>query len=223
MANVFCTGQITADQLEHVKEQIAKQTIQPTWAIFYIDDDPATGIDNRRRRIAENHQYLVELVKRQKCDYVWQIEGDSVIPPDALEKLISTTKKLKDFGFITGVQVGRHGVYCIGAWHIDNDRKRFKSVDYRRTGLIEIDASGWYCMLAKKDVWLKGRASWTDERYGPDVVWGLTIKEPKYIDMAVKIGHKTSRGIISVDDKSTCIAEFTYKNSENRWIFKEIG
>lgn len=217
---VLCTGQITANQLPYVKEQLARQIIQPELAVFYIDQNPAKGIDNRRKRIANNHKELEQLVKATNCDYVWQIEGDSELPPKTLQRLLSWASFLNDnFAFISGAQVGRHGVYAIGAWYVKPDY--FISVNPKEKGLVRIDATGWYCLLAPKDKWLEGQASWQGERYGPDVVWGLSIKGNKYVDMGLEIGHNTGRGVIRPSDPSTCIAEFTYKKAENKWVFKQ--
>lgn len=221
MAKILCIGQIQQEQLDFVKEQIRKQTIQPEWAVFYIDPKPAKGIDNRRRRIAENHAKLVELVTQYNCDYIWQIEGDGVLPKDALQRLYTDALNINNYGFITGIEAGRHGVYCLGAWHIDKDRKGFRSLDYKAEGLQEIDACGWYCLFAKKDVWLQGKASWNGERWGPDVNWGLSIPAPKYADMSIKIGHKTKTGVIEPDCMAMCNVEYIYNSSQKRWHFKQ--
>lgn len=219
---VLCIGSVTADQLDFIEEQVRKQTIQPYWAIFYVDENPAETIDDRRTRIAHNHKKLEQLVRSKKCDYVWQVEGDSVLHKDTLKRLLDRAIYLNDnFAFITGAEVGRHGVACIGAWHVERDK--FWSVDHRERGLVGIDACGWYCMLAQKDKWLMGKASWNGEPYGPDVVWGLSIKGNKYIDMDINVGHKTPTGVINTWDMQVSNATFTYDKQQDRWKFRQSG
>jgi len=217
--NILCIGQV--ENREYIDEQILKQTIQPTRTIFYVDENPAQGIQNRRIRIAENHLRLQEIVKAYKPDLVWQVEGDAELPENALERLLGHYLRLndKDFGYVSGVQVGRHGVYCLGAWEFYG-RKRFDSIDYRKKGIQEIDATGFYCLLAPTNVWLSGVCTWDGQRYGPDVVWGLSINKNKYVDMDLHIGHKTSGGIIRPSDASTCNVKFYLENGQ--WIFKQL-
>lgn len=207
-----------SDNLEH---QIKKQTIQPHDVVMYVDDKPAKGILNRRKRIAENHLLLMAEVERHNPDLVWQIEQDCVLPDDALERLLRHYQNLKgeNFGYISGVQIGRHGIYAIGAWHVFEDE--FYSADYRKHGLEQVDATGFYCLLAEREVWLNGNCDWNGEPYGPDVNWGLSLRElgyKIYIDHDLHIGHKVKNGIIDVDNISTCNVRFY--NDNGKWRYK---
>lgn len=209
-----------------ISKEIEKQTIKPDHVFFHIDDNPASGLIERRKRIAYNHQFLVEAVNELNPVYIWQIEQDSELPVDCLERLLEDHKKLdngKDkIGYISGVEVGRHGLYCLGAWkNIKEDS--FESLDYRSKGLQEVDGTGFYCLLAKKNVWLSGHTSWDGEPYGPDVVYSLSLKKQGYkiyCDMDIQIGHKTKRGTIKVTDMSTCNAQFFIKDGE--WKYKQL-
>lgn len=201
--------------------ELDKQTLQPDMRIIVIDDEPAKGIENRRKRIAENQSRLQALVKDIDVDLVWQVEGDCELPENALEELYASylEKRGKDFAYVSGIQVGRHGVYCIGAWHIAPDELR--SVQHDLRGLQEVDATGLYCLLAPKNKWLEGVASWDGELYGPDVVWGLSIKGKKYVDMDLQIGHKVKGGVIRPSDISTC--DVIYKKIDGKWHFKQLS
>lgn len=209
---------------EPIIAEIEKQTIQPDLIRLHIDTEPAydkdylENIRKRRERIAENHAYLRDIVEEVQPDYVWQVEQDSVLPEDTLERLLTTYHHLElediDVGYISGVQVGRHGIYCIGAWHIGKDE--FSSLDYKKNGLQQVDATGFYCLLAPKDIWLEGRVSWNGEPYGPDVNFGLSLREKKYtiyVDTDLHIGHRTSTGIIEVSDRTTCNVHFKKKGT----------
>jgi hypothetical protein len=206
----------------NILKQIQKQTIQPSEVFIYVDPDPAVGIDARRKRIAENHQKLVDKVKTSNADLIWQLEGDIDIEEYTLELLLQDYEILddKNIGYVSGIQVGRHGLYCLGAWHVADDRQSFFSTNYQNQGLVRVDATGFYCLLARKDAWLSGKSSWNGEPWGPDVNWGLSIHKHKYVDMDIHVGHITKRGTIRPSDMSTCNARF-YKD-DNRWIYKQL-
>ena len=207
----------------NLDKQILKQTVQPDRVTFFVDKNPAKGFDERRRRIAENHTVLKNIVKAYDYDLVWQLEGDCDLPDYCLELLLADYEHLKskdkNLGYISGIQIGRHGVYAIGAWHIAKDRQTFRSVDYRLRGIKKVDATGFYCLLADRETWLSGESSWNGEGWGPDVNWGLSLEKNIYVDMDLHIGHNIKRGTILPSHDSTCNVHF-YKNVNNRWVYK---
>lgn len=215
----------------NLDKQIAKQTIQPDDVFIYIDKNPANTIDTRRQRIAENHKILVEAVKKYKPDFVWQLEGDVDLPEDCLERLIKDHEELSKFdhrvGYVSGIQVGRHGLYCLGAWRFPNnkDSETFESLNYKLNGLQHVDATGFYCLLASTDIWLKGKVYWWESTpYGPDVNFGLSLSEQNYnlyCDMSLTIGHIVKKGIIRPEHASTCNARFYEENG--RWKFQQLN
>ena len=94
-------------------------------------DDPMRGLDGRRvhvesneraadhgkddrgkdgegrRRIAAIHNEIHKLIK--PCEYVFLIEDDGALPPDALSRLLADYKAHPYAGFIEGVELGRWG------------------------------------------------------------------------------------------------------------------
>jgi len=173
---ILCIGQV---ENKNYEKQVMKQTVKPDQVTVYLDEKPAHGIDNRRMRIAENHVRLWHVVNAYEPDLVWQIEGDCDIPEDTLERLLDRYNILKEdphFGYVSGVQIGRHGIYAIGAWHFNKDRNVFRSLDHKEKVVTQVDATGFYCLLAPADVWLQGRAGWEGERWGPDVNFGLSLR-----------------------------------------------
>ena len=219
---ILALGQVEDDTF--IRRQIAEQEIQPDYIEFYIDKNPAVGIKDRRIRIAENHKKLIEIAEKSDADYIWQLEGDAELPHYALSLLIHDYEMLKDkkLAYVTGVQVGRHGIYALGAWHIAKDKRSFESLDYSKTGLQKIDASGFYCLFARKDVWLQGVASWNGEVWGPDVNWGLSFTGRNiYADADLHIGHKTNNGTIRVEDNSTCNVEFFMV--DDTWKYRQLN
>lgn len=208
------------EELANIHEQISKQTIQPDVIDLYIDEDPAVGINNRRNRIADNMLLLREKVIASDADLIWQVEGDGVFEDNTLERLLGHYFRGKDGDVYSGIEVGRHGLYCIGAWHINADGTEIQSVDYQLEGIQKVDAMGLYCFLTSRKTWLKGYADWEDEVWGPDVNFFLSTSADKYVDMGIQIGHKVKNGIIRVTDESTCNAKYWLENG--KWEFKQL-
>lgn len=217
--NILCVAQVEDDT--HILKEIAKQTIQPSRVCIYKDPSPAVGINPRRQRIGRNHQKLKDYVRMYNPDVVWQLEGDAVLPENCLERLLGHYNRLQapDFGYISGIQVGRHGLYCLGVWK-NFTPESFETIDYRLKGVQEVEATGFYCLLAPKDAWLSGNAEWDGQPYGPDVAWGLSMRYKKYVDMGLEIGHQVKRGVIWPHHMSTCNARF-YKEAD-RWKYKQL-
>lgn len=215
--NILCIASV--EDRENIDAQILKQTVKPDRTVILVDKEPAQGIDNRRKRIAENHKKLKAIVEAYKPDFVWQLEGDVELEPDTLARLITHYELLKDkdFGYISGNQIGRHGLYHVGAW-VNFTHTNFQSIDHALKGIQKVDATGFYCLLAPTDVWLSGNCEWNGEPYGPDVVWGLSINKKKYIDMDLEIGHKVKGGIIYPHHISTCTVRFSKENGS--WNYK---
>jgi len=220
MVKILCIAQV--EDRTNLDEQILKQTVQPDRTIFYIDKEPARGINERRKRIADNHKKLQEIVRAYKPELVWQVEQDGIYPPNTLERLISRFNELDspNFGYISGIQVGRHGLYCLGAW-VNFTTDSFESLDFTRKGIQEVEATGFYCLLMERDKWLSGTASWNGEPWGPDVNFALSTLYRKYVDMDLQIGHKVKGGIIEVKHISTCNVKY-YKNDKGEWKFTQL-
>lgn len=219
---IMCVAQV--EDRANLDKQIARQTVQPDHVFMHVDSNPARGINARRKRIAHNHQYLREAVEELQPDLIWQIEGDDALHPFTLELLLKDYNRLKgdSFGYVSGVQVGRHGIYALGAWRFNEDRTEFSSADHRKKGIQEVDATGFYCLLAERETWLKGVCSWNDERWGPDVNFGLSLRDQGYTiyaDMNVFVGHDTpDRGVIYPDHISICNVRF-YRDGE-QWKYR---
>lgn len=221
--NILCIAQV--EDRTNLDKQIAKQTVQPDHVYVHIDDNPGKTIDERRQHIANNHQFLMDEVADMNPKLVWQIEGDCDLPEDCLERLVQDYIKLAreddNFGYVSGVQVGRHGLYALGAWNIAEDRQSFESVKHKLRGVQKVDATGFYCLLAPTNVWLSGKATWNGEPYGPDVNWGLSLSQNKYVDMDLHIGHIVKRGVIKPEHMSTCDVRY-FKDSNGEWKYEQL-
>lgn len=182
-------------------------------------------IRSRRKRIADIHNEIKTMIGI--CDYVFLIEDDTLIPLNTLEKLLKHYSAFPFAGFITGVQIGRWGINVPGIWAVDNpyDVKMIKSLLPpeiplgTKTMLQDIDASGMYCMLTKRDNYLKADFTPFDAILGPDVSFGLALRREgykNYVDWTINTSHLTKRGEIKVNN--TQLQQIIFTNvAEERW------
>lgn len=156
----------------------------------------------RRQRISDIHNEIKDHIG--KCDFVFVVEDDTLVPPDALIKLLSIHNR-KNVGLASGVQVGRWGFLHIGAWIAGDD---IVSIPYKDKGVIRVDACGMYCVLARRESYMAHFFKPYGKTMGPDVDWGLSLRElsmQNYIDYSVRCGHMTSKGIIEVNNDVCCV------------------
>ena len=223
---LLVVGQIQHDQIDFIEKQLARQSDIQFDRRILVDDEPAKGIEARRAKIAQNHKILHEKVFdfRYEYDYIIQIEGDSVLKEGTFARLIGNLDQVPadQLGYISGIQVGRHGIYAIGAWHFNDDQTEYESVNHKvKDGIIEVDATGFYCLIAPIKSWLMGNCYYYDERWGPDVNWGLSLKEQGYhiyVDMGLEIGHQSTNGVIGLDNINLCQVKF--KKTNGQWKYK---
>lgn len=226
MTKILCIAQV--EDRENLDTQLLMQEVEPNRVIYHIDENPGTTIAQRRRNIVNNHKKLVEIVKAYNPDLVYQVEGDDELKTDTLKNLLKTYKKYEkidpDLGYVSGIQVGRHGLYHLGAWH-NFAEDSFESIPHSWLGVHKVQATGFYGLLANTKAWLSGVCSWDGEVYGPDVNWSRTMPYNKYVDMDIPIGHRVNnkglRGVIWPGHISTCTVRFQ-KNDQGLWKYKEI-
>lgn len=153
----------------------------------------AFNIPDRRIRITAIHKHFQELIG--DAEWIFSIEDDGVLPPDALERLVEVTTYAQDVGMVTGVELGRWGVPYVGAWKADNvaDARELYSMENKTGGgtIEEIDACGLYCALIRAGKY-KAHDFTTSNGLGPDVNLGLYLRKEgyfNYIDWNVPVTH----------------------------------
>lgn len=157
----------------------------------------AFSIPDRRRHISNIHNQIRTLI--EDTDYIFSIEDDGVLPPDALERLVKVMKNNDNVGLVTGVEIGRWGIPYVGAWTVDSTTNvtTITSITNKAseepTTVDPIDACGLYCALIRADLY-KEHEFFTDNGLGPDVNLGLFIRNQgfnNYIDWGIPISHLT--------------------------------
>ena len=154
----------------------------------------AHTIAERRWHIVNIHNQVRETLG--DCDWVFSIEDDGILPPDAVEKLVNNLQL--DTGMITGVELGRWGIPYVGAWNVDdiNEPKKISSLENKTAigGVEKIDACGLYCALVRADMYKKHKFD-TRNGLGPDVNLALFLRQQglqNYIDWSIYVTHLTN-------------------------------
>jgi hypothetical protein len=194
------------------------------------------SINTRRRRIAAIHNEIRKLIK--PCEYVFLIEDDGVLPPDALNRLLADYMAHPYAGFIEGVELGRWGIPHVGAWRADDvyDMKRLKSAmpalpellndAGRAIGRVpervveEIDAGGLYACLTRYRHYLDHEFQpYEGCAFGPDVEWGIALRRQgyrSYLDWSVVVEHCEPDGA-GVNFMTTKPVEMRFVRQGSSW------
>lgn len=180
------------------------------------------SIRRRRQRIADIHNEIKDIIK--DCDYIFMIEDDTLFPLNALKKLEEGYSLNPYAGFISGIQIGRWGYDHIGAWQVDDiyNLKKITSIPLGE-GIIEVDASGFYCCLVKKQIYMDHNFTPFEDVLGPDVDFGVENRKQgykNYIDYSIKCKHLTKHGEITFEKIKVIQVEFTKES--NKWTLKTI-
>lgn len=178
--------------------------------IFMRSNNRKVGlnISDRRRNISNNHNQFKGLIG--DCDWVFSVEDDSIIPNDALEKLLATARSRQNVGMVTGVELGRWGAPYVGAWSVDDPMnvKKIQSLPNKtkeNVGVEEIDACGLYCALIRADKYKENNFH-AYNGLGPDVNLGIFLRKngfKNYIDWSIHVTHLTSLSGIEVEIPAT--------------------
>lgn len=176
----------------------------------------------RRIRIAEIHNFAKTYINA--CDYVFEVEDDTVVPTHALRKLKKMYVEYPNAGLVSGVQIARWGIPHVGAWKVDDvyEPKHIESVPLRQTGIGDVDAAGFYCYLTKRENFVNHRFDTFEGKrntLGPDFNFGLTMRQEgflNYIDWTVQTIHKShNKDLSPATLEEPRIASF--RKGENTW------
>lgn len=191
------------------------------------------NIPNARNRIAQLRNESKEVVADTK--YVFSFEDDTIIPSDSFYKLRKSfylANEANPTGLVSGVQVARHGLKVLGAWHVDNAQFPTEITSLGKnevaTTLAEVSGTGFYCYLTPTKLYKEATYGW-HEPVGPDVYYGLWLRTKGlsvYVDQSVVCGHKvgTERAgykVLMPDNVDVIQARFT-KHGET-WKHEIIG
>lgn len=167
----------------------------------------AFSISERRWHIVNIHNQAKELIG--DAGWIFSIEDDGILPPDALQRLVNVVKEKDNVGMVTGVELGRWGVPYVGAWRVDDisDPKKISSLESRTNEpfVEELDGCGLYCALIRADQYKQHQFD-TRNGLGPDVNLGLYLRQQgfnNYIDWGVHLTHLTNHAGVEKEIHAT--------------------
>lgn len=151
---------------------------------------------------------VLEAINR-KADYIFWMDDDMIIPPDAIDKLLAHNKDI-----CSGLYFGRGNckplLYNIAVDRDENNLiKSFSTtqiLDYPQNSLIKVGAVGFGCVLTKVSVLRGMLKEWGTcfdfiQGKGEDFSFGLRCEDmgiETWVDTSVKCGHI---GQITVTEK----------------------
>jgi len=180
------------------------------------------SIKRRRQRIADIHNELKVLIKN--AEYIFLIEDDTIVPTNALAKLLHHYLTMPSMGIVSGIQIGRWGFDHIGAWLVDDiySPNAITSVKLEE-GLQQVDATGLYCCLTRAEHYLRFNFEPFMNALGPDVAFGVYLRQQgylNYVDYSIKCDHITAKEKISFD-RDIVQVQLT-KTSNNDWSLQKL-
>lgn len=210
-----------------VRNKIAELDIENKLCVPSVNERTAFTVPERRMNITRIHNQFREILG--DCDWVFSVEDDSIIPPDALRRLCKFVKSTDNVGMVTGVELGRWGVPYVGAWKVDdlNEIRKISSMPNRTAeDVIEgIDACGLYCALINAEYY-KQHEFFTNNGLGPDVNLGIFLRKmgfQNYIDWSIHVVHLTSRGGFEIEipptDNTYVVNLERDPSSESTWRY----
>lgn len=174
------------------------ETKMPKYVVKLFDE-PAVTIEERRERIAEHHNWFSREID---TDYVFGMEDDSVVPSDAVMKMVPYFTRDLNTGIVYGVELGRWGVPYVGIWKVDNLENPTKIDSVMPYETTEVDSGGLYCFMTQgilyKSHWFRAT-----EYCGPDIDFGIETKKRLWhviVDWSINVEHLTSGGLVSLDN-----------------------
>lgn len=219
-----------ANDFVKVRNKISELNIGTKLCVQSNNIGNAASIPDRRKHIANIHNQAKELIS--DADWIFSIEDDGILPPDALSRLVNIINERSDVGMVTGVELGRWGMPYVGAWNVDNidDVKVITSLENRTlqdpTIVEEIDACGLYCALIRLDCY-KQHVFFVNNGLGADVNLGIFIRKlgfKNYIDWGIPVTHLTNKDGINIAIPATSqsrIVKLTILSS-NSWQSQPI-
>lgn len=223
--NILCIVDGDSNLYVKVRNLIQTTKFNERLTLQYPDRKPIKRFDTdaRRKRIASIHRWAKEQLG-SAVQYVFLTEDDTIVPSDALRKLRNHIVDTPGCVMAEGVEVGRWGIPYVGAWRFNDiyEPTSVTSLEYKTSGVEEIDAGGFYCTLMTAQAY-KEQDFQLHESLGPDISMGLKMRQDGYInlvDWSVVCKHLNinSRGEKEILVPSEAVKPTTIKKkNDNNW------
>ena len=202
--------------------------------VFYDDDfsGDTDTIKGRRIRISNIHNQIRSILtsdyKFAKSNYIFGVEDDTIVPPDALIKLHHGYMIYPNAGFIEGLELGRHSDTYVGAWRVDDiyTTSSFTSLSEQDiSGEIQpIDSGGLYCFLTKYHAYIDHIFKpFENNDLGPDANFGISLRRDGYenfIDTSIRCIHLSGNDRIVYPKNK--IVQIEVRKNKHGWTQRTI-
>lgn len=182
--NILCIVDGDANMFTKVRNLVQTTKFNERLTVQYPDRKHIKKFDTafRRKRIASIHRWARQFVGIS--DYVFLTEDDTIVPRDTLTKLTRHIRDTPGCVMAEGVEVGRWGIPYVGVWKFNDvyEPTSVTSLAYKKYGVEEIDAGGFYCTLMSADIYKEQEFN-LFESLGPDISMGLFLRRDGYINL----------------------------------------
>lgn len=218
----------TTEITEHyVRNAFEKWEVPKPYTIIHTGNHPMGEINQtrRRNRIAEMLTFASKHIG--DTDFVYMVEDDTDVKPNALQSLMASHKAFEDagvkVGIVEGVQVGRHGYRMIGAWRMNDlhNPTVMETIPYNQSDLYDkIDGGGLYCFVVRTPLFKAHAWTWQYECFSVDTTFGISLRKQGYqnfIDWMVQTGHaQQGHGALYPSDR--CVVVRYEVQPEGHWL-----
>lgn len=224
--NLLCVVDGDATLYEDVRNRCERSRFSQRLTVQFGSDHRLRHYDlaARRLRISDIHNFVRDQVKAS--EYLFLIEDDGILPQNALTQLMDMHLTHPFAGFVSGIQLGRHGIAHAGLWKVDDpyEPKRIEST-MQTEGIIEVDAAGFYAMLTRAEIYMAHEFKpFGNNDLGPDFEYGIDLRTQgysNYADLSVVIPHLTKDKKINL--MNTQIQKVTMTlNEKGRWRHQKV-
>lgn len=226
--NILCVVDGDNNLYTKVRNLVQNTKFNERLTVQYPDRKPIKRFDPvfRRKRIAAIHNWAKQYIGDVN-QFVFLTEDDTIVPRDALLKLRNHIYDTPGCVMAEGVEVGRWGIPYVGAWRFDDiyEPTSVTSLEYKKSGVEEIDAGGFYCTLMRANIY-KEHEFGLYESLGPDISMGLALRQAGHlnlVDWSVTCKHlNLTRGgerEVLVPNESVQPTTIKRKNSNNWSIY----
>lgn len=204
--------------LEHNSDKFAGAQVWFTNEPKLDENGDYNHILKRRNRIIEMRQKCAELML--PSEYAFFLEDDTLVKPDAYQKLLGAIVGDPKVAIVSGVEMNRHAYPILGLWHIQpvHDPQTIQTARYQAKGITEVDGAGMYCYVTRTALYKKANFRFEAECLGPDNCYGWDLRKEGWkvlVDWSVKCAHRVqNKGSIMPSAKAK---QATWKKQDDVW------
>lgn len=228
--------------LEECINSLLSQTVFSQLRIFIIDNASTDGTKELVETYTQKElisyintgsnlggaggfEFGMKEVLKEKCDYIWLMDDDTIPSVTALEKLLEAAQKLPTVGFLSSYALWKDGNTCTMNVQRKNIAIKLSSFEDE---LIPVQFATFVSLLVPYEVACK-----IGTPYGKFFIWGddweytrrISLKYPSFVVRDSKVTHKMqhNNGCDISNDVFERIDRYVYDFRNNFYIAKREG